>query len=474
MTALARLPSRGDLAVAGTGMLMTLLATLAVQREGADAVIALILGGGLFGAFVAGFAFAPYVFVPVALVYFAFLPLLERFVLPSGFGGTKDVVTLAAAVATLGLAVRRRNIRIDVGTAVLLGLVIGLYLVNIGGGLTGETGHDVAWFHGVRLFAEPLILFLYGTSVRNPHKTLRWSVRALVVAAVLNAAYGVIQQGLGLSGLLAAGYTYGDEVRQISGHIRSFGTLGEPFAYASFLLLALAAVFLWYRRSALVVAAFAAIAVGLLFSYVRTAAFIALALLALTAARTGRSRYAVILMLAAVAGAGVVFATASQRTATKSVQINPTTYLTLNGRTNIWKSTLNSPADWMFGRGVGATGTASQRATRGLASSNRSKTTGGSIVDSSYFAVIADIGVIGLGLLAAFFVRVFVKARGAARRGERAGWLAMGLLAVTVLDAFTRESFTGFPTAYIALLLVGISWAAWTESPDAFAAPPRP
>jgi len=83
-----------------------------------------------------------------------------------------------------------------------------------------------------------------------------------------------------------------------------------------------------------------------------------------------------------------------------------------------------------------------------------------------------SVGVVGVALLAAFFVRVFERARAAARRGERSGWLAMGLLTVTTLDALTRESFTGFPTAYVALLLIGVAWAAWTESPDVFASAP--
>ena len=174
-------------------------------------------------------------------------------------------------------------------------------------------------------------------------------------------------------------------------------------------------------------------------------------------------------MLAAVAGAAIVFAVASGRTAKRSVQVNPTTYLTLNGRTNIWESTLNSPADWIFGRGVGTTGTASQRAARSLGGSTPAKLEAGSIVDSSYFAVIADIGVVGLAMLIAFFARILQKARAAVRRGEPAGWLATGLLTVTLLDALTRESFTGFPTAYIGLLLVGVAWAAWAEPPAASA-----
>jgi O-antigen ligase len=464
VTVLGRLPARGELATAGTGIFLTFLATLMVQREGAELAFALMLGSAVFVAFVAGFAFVPHVFVPLALAYFALLSPLETFVFPSGFGGTKDLITFAAVVAAVGLVLRRRTIRLDAGVLLLLGLVFGLYFVNIGGALTGETGHGAPWFHGIRLFAEPLCLFVFGASVRNPHKTLRWSVVALVAVAVVNAAVGLFQQAVGVERLLSAGYDYGSEVRQFSGHLRSFGTVGEPFSYAGLLLLALAALLLWYRRSAVVTLAVAVLAVGLYISYVRTAAFIAVALLALAAARRGHGRYALLLMLAAVAGAAIVFASASQRTATRSVQLNPTTYLTLNGRTNIWTSTLNSSADWMFGRGVGATGTASQRATRGLTSSTAETRGGGSVVDSSYFAVIADVGVLGLAILIAFFARIIEKARAAAREGGRSGWLALGLLTATLLDALTRESFTGFPTAYMALLVIGVAWATWIEA----------
>jgi hypothetical protein len=356
----------------------------------------------------------------------------------------------------------------------LLGLILGLYVVNLGGALSGETGHGAPWFHGVRLFAEPICLFIFGTSVRNPHKTLTWSVWALVGVCVANAFYGLLQQVLGIGGLFALGYKYGVEVRQISGHLRSFGTVGEPFAYAGLLLLGLCVLLLWARANLFVTLAIASLGIGLLASYVRTAALISIAILGLAAARRGHGRYALPLMLAAFAGAAALFASASQEHATRSVQLNSTTYLTLNGRTNIWKDTLNSPADWLVGRGVGATGTASQRATRALASRNVGRTKGGSVVDSSYFVVIADIGLVGLGLLLAFFGKILLKARAAVRADERSGWLAIGLLAVTALDALTRESFTGFPTAYIAMLLIGVAWATWVEKPrDALVAAPR-
>jgi hypothetical protein len=474
MSLLARLPGRSDVLVAASGLLFTLLGVLTVAQNGAAPTFALLLGLMLFGAFVAGFALTPHVFVPLAIVYLASLSALEVF---SGaeLGASKDLITVAAVIATVGLLIRRGSTRLDLGTLLLLGLILGLYIVNLGGALSGETGHGSPWFHGVRLFAEPLCLFIFGTSVRNPHKTLVWSVWALIGVCIANALYGLLQQALGLGGLFSLGYQYGVEVRQISGHIRSFGTVAEPFSYAGLLLLGICALLLWARASARVTLAVALVGVGLLVSYVRTAALIALAILGLAAARRGHGRYAIPLTLAAAAAAAAVFAGASQENATRSVQLNSTTYLTLNGRTNIWKYTLNSPADWLVGRGVGATGTASQRATRALASRSVGRAKGGSVVDSSYFVVIADIGLLGLGLLLAFFGRILVKARAAVRRGERSGWLAIGLLTVTILDALTRESFTGFPTAYISMLLIGVAWATWVEKPpESVAAPAQP
>ena len=261
--------------------------------------------------------------------------------------------------------------------------------------------------------------------------------------------------------LVALGYTYGEEVRQLSSHLRSFGTQEEPFAYAGLLLLGLAVVLLWARWKPATWAIFAVVMLGLLFSYVRTAAVIVAALLALALARRGHARYAAILMLGATAAAIAAFVLASEKTQTRTVPLNSTTYLTLNGRTNIWASTLRSPSDWILGKGVGATGTASRRATLALSGSASTKPIGGSVVDSSYFAVIADVGIVGLGIAAVFFGRLLGSAARAARRGSRAAWLAAGLLTVTLLDALTRESFTGFPTAYVAMLLVGVCYAVW-------------
>ncbi len=467
MTLLDRVAlGRSDLFTAASGLVLTAVLVAGVEHEGAKRSFLVMFGLAAFTAAVVGFLRRPHVLVAITVVYFSLLPTLKVFVTPL-LGGTKDLFSLAALTAAVILYLERRHVAheqtIEPALLVPIALIIGLYVVNLGGALTGDTGHGIAWFHGVRLFAEPLCLFIVGAVLLDSERTLRWGIKALLGACAVSALYGVFQQAVGFHRLLALGYTYGDEVRTFSGgHLRSFGTLEEPFSYAGLLLLGLAVLLTWTRWKPPTWILFGLLGLGVLVSYVRTAALIGAALLAVALARRGHGRYAVLLMLGAVAAALATFVLASEKTATRTVPINSTTYLTLNGRTNIWASTLNSPADWIFGKGVGATGTASRRATESLSgSASASKPTGGTVVDSSYFAVIADVGIAGLALLGTFFVGTFVSAARAARRGSRAGWLGIGLLTVTLLDALTRESFTGFPTAYLAMLLLGLAYAVW-------------
>jgi len=476
MTLLERLPGRGELSVAGVGVLVTFLAMSGIQRDGPRTTFALMFGVTAFVAVAAGFILVPHVLVALTVVYFALLPTLKTFVTPL-LGGTKDLVSAAAIVATGILFVRRRSMpsirRLDSSLLAIVGLVLGLYLVNIGGALSGETGHDIAWFHGVRLFAEPLSLFVVGACLPKPHRTLRWGVAALIAVCAVNALLGLLQQVVGVQGLVGAGYDYGHQVREAYGQLRSFGTLDEPFSYAGLLLLGLGALLVWSRRSGWTTILVTIIAIGLLASFVRTAALIAIAVIAIAAARLGYGRYAVILLLAVLAASIATFVLASRETEKRSVRINPTTYLTLNGRTNIWKTTLEGPSDWAFGRGVGAAGTASERAGLTLTRTGTTSTNDGTVVDSSYFTVIADIGIIGLAVVLAFFGRVVAAARLAARSGDRSGWLVITLLTVALLDAVTRESFTGFPTAYISMILAGLAWGCWALDSRAPPVEPR-
>jgi hypothetical protein len=86
-------------------------------------------------------------------------------------------------------------------------------------------------------------------------------------------------------------------------------------------------------------------------------------------------------------------------------------------------------------------------------------------VDSGYFAVIGDVGLLGLAALLTVFGRLLVLGVRSGRQGSSAGWLAVALLTVMLIDAVTRASFTAFPTAFVGLLLVGVALAAAQDQP---------
>jgi len=91
--------------------------------------------------------------------------------------------------------------------------------------------------------------------------------------------------------------------------------------------------------------------------------------------------------------------------------------------------------------------------------------TGADLADLDFVAfpeVAADIGFVGLAILLSLFGRLGLLAWRAAGRGFSSGWIALGVLTVVLLDALTRESLTGFPTAYIGMLLLGLACATWT------------
>jgi p-aminobenzoyl-glutamate transporter AbgT len=80
---------------------------------------------------------------------------------------------------------------------------------------------------------------------------------------------------------------------------------------------------------------------------------------------------------------------------------------------------------------------------------------------------MADVGLIGMLVELILFGRLVVLAGRAARTGSDAGWVALALIAALMLYALTRAAFTGFPTAFLGLLLIGIAVAAAGEEQDA-------
>jgi uncharacterized membrane protein YozB (DUF420 family) len=463
--------TRADLPLLGAGTFLTVGSAMAAMRLGGTLSVGLVLGITMFFFCVAAFVAFPHIAVALLIPTFALIPALKVLVVP-WIGPLKDVVTLAAIAAALVLVVQRagegHRQRGDFWAGALVVFLIGLYFANLG----GHMERDVAWAQGIRLMSEPLLLLVVGMLLPNARRTLRWAMASLVATGVFVAVVGILQQALGPERLVELGYSYSLQVRSIGDRLRSFGTMDESFAYAAFLLLALAALLLWFRRGILVVAAGAVISVGIGFAQVRTSFVIVIALLGLWLARSQRPTVAAFVLCIAVAAAASILIWSSGGTESRTVRAGPSLFLTINGRTDGWKVVLDDPRTWAVGKGVGEIGVAAERATYTVSRRERDEDKDASAVDSGYFALIADVGFIGLVAFLALAARLFSLGKRAIDRGSRYGWLTVGLLSVLLLDAVTRDSFTGFPPAFLGMLLVGLSLAAAEEEHEARAEPP--
>lgn len=442
------------------GALFTFVYAYEATVRGGIVSLSTLVALGAFAATTYAFLVVPHVAVAVTIPVFAVLPAAKILATPQ-LGPTKDGIVLAAAVAAIAtVTVRRRSPWIGGDRWLLIPtlLLLFLYLVNVAG------THDIAWIQGVRLFSEPLLLLLAGLALPQPQRTLRWAIASLLATGCFVAGVGLAQQAIGQWRLADIGFSFNRQIRTIQGHLRSFGTMDDAFAYASFLALAFAACLFTLRRSLFAVAIGTLLLAGLAASYVRTSLLIVFALLALELARRRRTVVACALA-AAVAVTAMVLLVGSHGTESRtySNQTGSAT-ITLNGRTSAWRTALGSPWDWPFGRGVGEVGTAAARAGYSIATSSEEIQLRRTLtIDSGYFATIADVGLVGLVLLLGIFGRAAVLGRAAALRGGSEGWFVLAAIAVLMIDALTRSSFTGFPTAFLGMLLLGLALAAAEE-----------
>jgi O-antigen ligase len=451
---------RSDALLYVVGALLTVVFTYEASAHGSSTSLGVLLAVGFFAAATYAFLANPPLAVALTIPFFALLPAAKVLVNPR-LGPAKDAIVLAAVLAALITGATRRRAGVAVVdrwllTATLLFLF--LYVVNVAG------RHDLAWFHGLRLAAEPVLLLLAGLVLPQPRKTLRWAVASLVVTGCFVAGVGLLEQVVGQYRLAGYGFQFNLQIRTIQGHLRSFGTMDEPFAYASFLALALAALVFARRRTFAIGAAACVILTGLAVSYVRTAVLILFAFLALELARRGRAAVAAALAATLVVIA-VLLVVQSQGTESRTFA-NPggSAAITLNGRTAAWRTALGSPVDWPLGRGVGEVGTAAERAGYTIVVSPGATQKSSLAVDSGYFATVADVGIVGLLVLFAIFGRIALLAQDYIRRGAREGWLVLGVLAALMIDALTRSSFVGFPSAFLEMFVLGIALSAARES----------
>jgi hypothetical protein len=467
ITPAARLPAvapRLELATGAAGILATLYFTRMLALQGFGTKLEVLVGLIVFVVLVIGFIAVPWAMVAWMIPFFAVLPTL-KVVVSAQLAPLKDVIAFAAISAAAVLALQRRAARrATLADGVVLALAGGLfllYLVNAG----SLSARGSAWFQGVRLFNEPFGMLLVGLSLRHPQRTLAAGRLSLIVTAAGVALYGIAQQGIGVTRLHALGFTYDEELRTVGGQLRSFGTLDNTFLYSSLLLLALAVVVVAPRLQARHGVVIAILCAGLFVSHVRTALVVAVALFGLALARRGQALAAGFLIVGATVGAVILFVVASGQAQTRTVPINPTTYLTLNGRTQLWKERVGNADHWPLGQGVGVTGTAARRALASLSGKRPIGTTSTSTtVDSGYLTLISDVGALGLAVLVALIGRVLLLSRRAIANRLEQGWIVVGVVAVFLIDNLSREAFTGYPGAYLSWLLIGLGCSAAAEA----------
>lgn len=470
MLAWPRLRSAG-LTLWLVGALFTVLASFAAVHLGLTIGVGAVAVAVIFLGSVVAYLRVAHLAIAATIPLFAFIPALKVFVNP-GIGGVKDVIDFAAIVAMLILVGFERR-RLDRWVAGSVGLLLALYVIDAG------HPHNTAWAQGVRLTGEPLLLLLVGLVLPEPRRNLRYALISLIATGCVVALYGLVQQLLGGARLVSLGYSYTDQVRTAGSFLRSFGTLDDAFDYAAFLLFALGAVWFWLRRGSVAWAASILIVLGLAASFVRTVVLILIGFAGLQMFRRRQAIPAAFLVVAALIASGV---TLVGSTGTQTTQV---TYLiatggietvnapvasgstAFNGRISAWTAALGtSVTGWVFGRGVGKVGTAAARATYTFATTAAGDSES-QAVDSGYFATMADVGLIGMLVELILFGRLVVLAGRAARTGSDAGWVALALIAALMLYALTRAAFTGFPTAFLGLLLIGIAVAAAGEEQDA-------
>lgn len=467
MRAVRRGLEGGDLFVLVLGSGLTFAAVLLSTHAGVKIGAGGLLFVAAFVALVAAWVYVPHVVIALSIPLFVSLHTAKVLVTP-WFGPAKDVITLAGGVAILAASFtwrREAGPRVDPLLAMLTVGFLGLYVINLGGDLSGGH-HGLAWAQGLRLVAEPLILLMVGLTLGRSKKTLDYALTSLIVTGAAVAAYGILQQYLGGARLVSMGYTYTGEVRTIGGRLRSFGTLDDPFGYAAFVLLALTGALFWMRRGPLKAVVISVMLVGLSVSYVRSALVIVVALGAIWLLSVGRATLGLLLLGASIAAALAFLFAVAGANETHSVRAGPNEYLALNGRTTVWKTVFSKPAHVPFGLGVGKVGTAADRAKFGIIADPNKAAKSTIAVDSGYFALVADVGIVGLLLFLALLTRLGALGVAATRRPGPAGWLVIGWLAVMLLDAVTRASFTGFPTAFLGMLLVGVGLAASSGRPS--------
>jgi putative inorganic carbon (hco3(-)) transporter len=273
-------------------------------------------------------------------------------------------------------------------------------------------------------------------------------VTILLVAGVLTAVYGIVQQAMGHDALHHLGYEYNTAIRFTGGFVRSFSSFDNPFGFAYFLMLVLLIVVPHALseprrlRSRVTLCCLPILALGLATSFVR-GAWIGLAV---GLAYLAWSRFRALALGIPVVAVGLVLLPGA---------VTSAAFAGSSGldRVNSWHANLSEIASHPFGVGVGASNAAAERV---LGSHREDEVFH---PDNEYYRALYELGVIGLWLIVLVLTATFGATRTAAMRLGSEGSLFALATSATILaaaaSAFVTTYFDTFPNDMYFWLLVG-------------------
>jgi len=422
------------------------LALAAALLSGGDTAV--LAGVALPAGIAAGIAIATRpqrgVLLLAALVPFDGLLLLAPF--PAWVNGWKEVLVLLTFAAT-AVVPRAARVTGDRHLPPWLPAVAGMGLLALVsavliGGVQAVVSLKIGFFY-------LLVFAILWRCPLNAHERDRL-VTILMVTGCITAVVGIIQQIVGQEVLAALGYDYNVTIRTAGGFLRSFSTFNQSFPFALFLMLVLliglpvaltdprrlrnrlfligVPVYVLGLLTTIVRAAWMGLGIGLLYLGIRRFRSLLLPLpLALVA----------LLFLPSSLGAAALSSSSSQE------------------RVSGWQSNVATVLAHPLGAGIGASGSAAEKAAE-LAASNEPIYQ----PDNYYYKTLYELGLLGLWMLLLLLISAFTSVRAAASQvlGVDAaladGVSACVLAAATVSTVATY--FEIFPMDVYFWLLLGV------------------
>lgn len=296
-------------------------------------------------------------------------------------------------------------------------------------------------------------------------------ITIMLSVGVLNAAYGLLQQVIGVDGLVSMGYRYGQEVRTAGSVLRSFGTFNQPFPFGFFLMMTITVVLSVTladprrRRSRIFFWCLPFLVAAMASSVVRASyAGLLAGLIVLGFLRYRKILYA--LGGVAVMSIPVLFVVLPKSTV--STVFSPASYETrVQGWSTIWQSVTAHP----FGQGLGASGSAAEKLTTAslqFPEHLRVRIDGATAFafglpyqpDNYYVKLLIELGPIGLWLFIMFLCSVVASSAYKTRRATSNVDSALaagigGLVCAAAVASFVSTYLEIFPLDVYLWLLVG-------------------